>query len=100
MNPIQQQLLEQTRRQFLGTSARIGVGAAALASLLSRNANADKSPGGQPRSLAVGNGPGYGPGNPGPVHFPPTAKRVIYLCQAGAPSQIDTFDYKPAAEIL
>jgi hypothetical protein len=29
-------------------------------------------------------------------HFAPKAKRVIYLFQSGAPSQIDLFDYKPA----
>ncbi|MCH7687671.1 MAG: DUF1501 domain-containing protein [Planctomycetes bacterium] len=28
-------------------------------------------------------------------HFAPRAKRVIYLCQSGAPSQMDLFDYKP-----
>ena len=28
-------------------------------------------------------------------HFPPTAKRVIYLFQSGGPSQMDMFDYKP-----
>ena len=28
-------------------------------------------------------------------HFAPRAKRVIYLCMAGAPSHVDTFDYKP-----
>ncbi|MCC6509054.1 MAG: DUF1501 domain-containing protein [Pirellulaceae bacterium] len=28
-------------------------------------------------------------------HFPPTAKRVIFLCMRGAPSHVDTFDYKP-----
>jgi hypothetical protein len=28
-------------------------------------------------------------------HFPPTAKRVIYLFQSGGPSQIELFDYKP-----
>jgi len=28
-------------------------------------------------------------------HFPPTAKRVIYLHMLGAVSQVDTFDYKP-----
>jgi len=30
-----------------------------------------------------------------PAHFPPKAKRVIYLFQSGGPSQIDLFDYKP-----
>ncbi len=34
-------------------------------------------------------------GNDGIPHFPPTAKRVIYLFQSGAPSQLDLFDYKP-----
>lgn len=28
-------------------------------------------------------------------HFPAKAKRVIFLCMAGAPSHVDTFDYKP-----
>ena len=34
-------------------------------------------------------------GPPGP-HFPPRAKRVIFLFFNGGPSQVDTFDYKPA----
>lgn len=33
-------------------------------------------------------------------HFPPKVKRVIYLCQSGAPSQHDLFDYKPELERL
>jgi Protein of unknown function (DUF1501) len=28
-------------------------------------------------------------------HFAPRAKRVIFLCMAGGPSHVDTFDYKP-----
>src|SRR5439155_6193043 len=32
---------------------------------------------------------------PAVVHFPPKAKRVIFLFQSGAPSQLDLFDYKP-----
>jgi len=31
----------------------------------------------------------------GQLHFPPKAKRVIYLFMAGGPSQMETFDYKP-----
>src|SRR5215203_1089905 len=31
----------------------------------------------------------------GQFHFPPKAKRVIYLFMAGGPSQMETFDYKP-----
>ena len=34
-------------------------------------------------------------GLPGLPHFAPKAKRVIYLFQSGAPSQLDLFDYKP-----
>ncbi|HMF20326.1 MAG TPA: DUF1501 domain-containing protein [Gemmataceae bacterium] len=29
-------------------------------------------------------------------HFPARAKHVIFLCMEGAPSHVDTFDYKPA----
>jgi hypothetical protein len=28
-------------------------------------------------------------------HFPPRAKRVIFLCMQGGPAHMDTFDYKP-----
>ncbi len=37
--------------------------------------------------------------NPQP-HFAPKARRVIFLCQSGAPSQLDLFDYKPQLEEL
>ena len=33
-------------------------------------------------------------------HFAPTAKRVIFLHMAGAPSQLELFDYKPALNKL
>jgi len=32
---------------------------------------------------------------PKATHFPPRAKRVIFLCMNGGPSHVDTFDYKP-----
>ena len=35
---------------------------------------------------------------PRPPHFPPRAKRVIFLFMHGGPSQVDTFDYKPLLE--
>src|SRR5688500_4356435 len=68
------------RRQML-EGAGGAVGLAALAALL----NADQS------SAAEARG-----GLPGLPHFAPRAKRVIYLCQSGAPSQLDLFDPKPA----
>jgi hypothetical protein len=35
------------------------------------------------------------PLQPKKTHFPARAKHVIYLCMEGAPSHVDTFDYKP-----
>jgi len=84
MDPRYEHYLLQNRRQFLSRSAT-GLGTAALASLLN------------PRLLA-GDGPGDELGFAGSLsrpHHKPTAKRIIYLCMAGAPSQIDTLDYKP-----
>jgi hypothetical protein len=39
-----------------------------------------------------------GPLSPRPVHFPAKAKSCIFLMMNGAPSQVDTFDHKPALE--
>lgn len=33
--------------------------------------------------------------NPSGTHFAPRARRVLFLCMRGAPSHVDTFDYKP-----
>ena len=68
-----------TRRYFFG-KASAGLGVAALSSLL----HADENVGGLP----------------GLPHIPPTAKRVIYLFQSGAPSQMELFDYKPRLKDL
>jgi hypothetical protein len=76
MDPIEQRKLHLTRRHFFGLSST-GLGVAALGSLLTPEASATT---------------GALPGLP---HFPPKAKRVIYLFQHGAPSQLDLFDYKP-----
>jgi hypothetical protein len=67
--------LRLTRRHFLGRTSA-GIGAAALGSLL------------DPRLMASS-------GLRDLPHFAPRARRVIYLTQAGAPSQLDLFDYKP-----
>ena len=47
-------------------------------------------------SSVVANAQAAGPGMA--AHFPAKAKRVIFLFMAGAPSQIDLFDYKPNLE--
>ncbi len=71
-------MINQTRRHFFSRSAT-GIGSAALASLLGEDFS----------TKAAAPMPGDFP------NFAPKAKRVIYLFQSGAPSQIDLFDYKP-----
>jgi len=72
-----------TRRQFLGR-ATTGIGSLALASLLNSRLLADASPAGV---AARGVLPGF--------HFPPKAKRVIFLFQSGGPSQFELFQNRP-----
>ena len=81
MNPLLYPRLLINRRQFFG---RVGIGATALTGLL----NEDLSSANAKDTAATG-------GLPGLPHFAPKAKRVIYLFQSGAPSQIDLFDHKP-----
>src|SRR5437773_2112607 len=79
--------LAMTRRHFIGGNAA-GWGTAVLATLLGEDL--------RPASTAepVDNDRHF-PGLPGVPHFPPKAKRVIWLFQSGGPSQMDLFDYKP-----
>lgn len=72
--------LNFNRRRFLSRLS-LGLGSVALGSLLVPDMfNGDPSDS------------GWTPGIP---HFAPKAKRVIYLFQNGAPSQLELFDYKP-----
>ena len=64
-----------TRRLFFQRSG-IALGSAALASLFREEVAAASA-------------------TPPLPHFPARAKRVIYLCQSGGPSQMDLFDHKP-----
>ena len=82
--PTQHQLRHETRRHFF-RNCGVGVGKIALATLLG-NAGV-KSARGQEEDQT--------PFEVRPTHFPARAKRVIYLFMAGAPSQLETFDYKP-----
>ncbi len=79
--------LEMTRRHLFGFAAK-GIGVAALASLLA------------PRHLLGETDASKTGGLAGLPHFPPKAKRVIFLFQSGAPSQVDLFDYKPKLKAL
>ena len=86
-----EQLKNISRRHFLWESAA-GLGAAALGTFLAgcdaRNA--------VPKNLATATDPML----PKPSHFPGKAKRVIYLHMAGAPSQLELFDFKPELQKL
>src|SRR5437764_13553303 len=75
------------RRAFLGRVSQ-GVGSLALASLVNPallRAAAIKAPAKTDKWTGVVN----------PLHFPPKARRVIWLTMAGGPSHLETFDYKP-----
>lgn len=83
MQPIQKYCQQVTRRHFLHDCG-VGLGKIALAGLLTDALS------GQVRAAVAAN-----PLAPKQPHFPAKAKRVIHLFMAGAPSQLDLFDYKP-----
>ena len=84
---ILRQLERVNRRQFLG-SLSMGVGAAALSQWSPLEALAQQTQQTQQAQQAV-----EAP-QPSPHHLP-RAKRVIFLCMAGGPSHLETFDDKP-----
>jgi Protein of unknown function (DUF1501) len=85
-NELNKYRMNISRRRFL-TGASLGLGSVALGSLLvpgifsGRQENELELPLGLP-------------------NFAPRAKRVIYLFQNGAPSQLESFDYKPLLNTL
>jgi len=72
-----------SRRDWLRTTAS-GFGYLAFAALAYEEAMRQRASAAAENPLA-----------PKPPHFPPRAKRVIFLCMEGGPSHVDTFDYKP-----
>ena len=85
MDPRLERSITLTRRHFLGR-AGVSIGAVALADLLNQDLFAQAPD--ETAATATG-------GLAGLPHFAPKARRVIYLFQAGGPSQIDLYDYKP-----
>ncbi|MEL7532182.1 MAG: DUF1501 domain-containing protein [Bacteroidota bacterium] len=87
MNHFEQAYFEyarlNSRREFLRKSMT-GLGAIALGAL-----------GLNPPQLSASNLIKPGPQGPISPHFAPKAKNVIFLHMAGAPSQLELFDYKP-----
>ncbi|HUY36813.1 MAG TPA: DUF1501 domain-containing protein [Pirellulales bacterium] len=73
-----------SRRRFLQETG-LGFGSLALASMLHADASADPLPATPPRSPLAAK----------PPHLPPKVKSIIWLFMTGAPSQVDTWDYKP-----
>ena len=78
---------EQTRRHFL-KNCSLGIGGLVLSSFLSKC---------KPFSTGIENNL-FSAGNPlapKAPHYPGKVKNVIYIHMAGAPSQLELFDYKP-----
>jgi hypothetical protein len=84
MNHREEKLKAVTRRHFFQQS---GVGMMALAALLNESLFAEPARAAEARVV--------NPLAPKPPHFPAKAKSIIFLFMAGAPSQLDLFDYKP-----
>ena len=78
MNPL------FSRRDLLKTSS-CGFGLMALAALCQQQSKGSPDASSNPLS-------------PRAPHFTPKAKRVIFMFMQGAPSHVDTFDYKPGLE--
>jgi hypothetical protein len=80
MNPLIEQIQLKTRRHFL-KNCGMGLGAGALAQMLSPEAFALEAP--------------KNPLLPRKPHFNSKAKRVIYIHLTGSPPHLDMWDYKP-----
>lgn len=81
MNIFNEYQTYESRRQFLSRGKNV-LGFAAMSSLLGEGFSAWAAGGDElPSKLP---------------HFAPKAKRIIYLHMVGGPSQMDTYDYKPA----
>ena len=82
--------LANTRRNFLKETF-LGLGGLALSGMMSCNNS-------KMEHHAISNALFDKPLIPRPPHFPSKIKSVIYLHMAGAPSQLELFDYKPELE--
>ncbi|HVY71271.1 MAG TPA: DUF1501 domain-containing protein [Verrucomicrobiae bacterium] len=90
MNLLNEFASEQQRfltRRWFFKQCGLGLGGVALASLL-----------GEDRAFAAATAAATNPLAPRKPHYAAKAKRVIYLFMAGAPSQLDLFDYKPSLQ--
>ena len=81
MNPFEEWVKTETRRQFFSRGAN-AVGWAALGSLIGSNWLGGSAEAAEAVRKNL-------------THFAPKAKHVIYLHMVGGPSQMDLYDYKP-----
>ena len=91
MDAFQKFQQRMTRRQFFGRAAN-GLGTAALSSMLGQSFLSQVA-----RAMSTGDTSGVTAALP---NFAPKAKRAIFLFMAGAPSQIDLWDYKPGLKAM
>jgi hypothetical protein len=89
-NNPKEQLLDVTRRQFI-LNLSTSIGALAFSAI-----GCSGLPGDKKMKMAAA----AAPGSLTLPHFAPKAKRVIFLHMAGAPSQLEMFDYKPVLHKL
>lgn len=87
MDPLFEYHVQQTRRQFFGSTG-LRLGTIALSGLLAGRGFGEAPPAASAAERVHAPLPGF-------PHFAPRAKRLIYLHMNGAPSQMDLWDYKP-----
>ena len=87
MNSVHRQWRDRSNRRAFLRNSSTSLGAAALGTLLATKLPGESKVGEQAHAAL-----------PGFPNFAPKAKRIIYLFQSGAPSQMDLFDPKPELE--
>ena len=88
MDPFKEHQQNLTRRLFFNRSG-ISLGSAALTWMLHNEKAQSKSTDNTTQTQTA---------HTDIPHFKPRAKRIIYLFQSGAPSQMDLFDFKPTLQ--
>jgi len=86
-NELRSEFAKLVTRRWFFRQCGVGLGSIAVASLLESE-----------KALGATVAASANPLAPRAPHFKPKAKRVIYLFMAGAPSQLELFDYKPTLE--
>ena len=90
LDPVRQSVIPSLARRAFLRRMGVGVGAAALQSLMLRDGSKTLA-----REMSTLRG-----GRRDLPHHPPRVKNVIFLCMAGGPSHLETFDYKPQLDTL